>query len=407
MLCRPLTKALAALVAGAPVVAADALWRDQISPFVAEVVTRDDNVFRLADGVNPQVAIGAPSAADTYHATSAGLTFDVAANAQRFEGELALSRYHFAHFDTLDFNGYDARAVWRWRAGERFTGDLGHDRTQTLTSLANVQSGARSTTPNVLDTQRSYVTATYEPASRWQFRANVNATFQRNQAIEYQPNDLDAHRTELTIAYVTEGMNRIGLSALHVDGRLPNRQRLGTLLIDNSYAQRGVAAFIEWQPSAHSQLKLRTGSTRRGYADIPQRDFSGSTYVATLDWQPTDDVTLTAISQRDISANEEINVGLVLSEGLGFRARWKVRQHAALSLDLDRADRSYLADAASFLSATPPYSERVRSLGSKLSLQPRKQLTVDLGWRHERRSSLTRLGGYGADAASVGVRFTF
>ena len=122
---------------------------------------------------------------------------------------------------------------------------------------------------------------------------------------------------------------------------------------------------------------------------------------------PTDDVTLIAISQRDISANEEINVGLVLSEGLGFRARWKVRQHAALSLDLDRADRSYLADAASFLSATPPYSERVRSLAGKLSLQPRKQLTVDLGWRHERRSSLTRLGSYGADAASVGVRFAF
>src|SRR5258706_13415934 len=105
MLCRPLTKALAALVAAAPVVAADALWRDQISPLVAEVVTHDNNVFRLADGVNPQLAIGAPSPADTYHATPAGRAFDVAANAQRFEGQPALSRYHFANVDTLGFDG--------------------------------------------------------------------------------------------------------------------------------------------------------------------------------------------------------------------------------------------------------------------------------------------------------------
>ena len=55
MLRRHSTKALVALVTAAPVLDAAALWHDQISPFVSEVVTQDDNVFRLADGVNPAV----------------------------------------------------------------------------------------------------------------------------------------------------------------------------------------------------------------------------------------------------------------------------------------------------------------------------------------------------------------
>ncbi len=407
MLRRHSTKALVALVATAPVLDAAALWRDQISPFVSEVVTSDDNVFRLADGVDPLLAIGAPSAKDVYHATSAGIGFDVPVAGQRLEGELALNRYRFNRFDDLDFDGYGARAVWRWRVGQRFNGDLGHDRSEALASLSNVQSGTRSTIPNVIKTERSYVTATFEPASRWQFRADLREATQRNEALQYRPNDLDAHSTEFTIAYVTEQMTRIGVIAQNVDGHLPNPELLGPVLLNNSYEQRGVAAFIEWQPSAHSQLKARAGSTRRDYDVIPQRNFDGSTYVATMDWHPTDNVTLTAIRQRDISAFEEINIGLVLSDGVGFHTLWNVREKAGLALELERADRTYLGDAASFLGTAAPYSERVRSVGAKLSLHPRKPLTVDLGLRHERRSSLTTLGSYGAAIASVGFRFAF
>src|SRR6185295_6682462 len=79
MLRRHLAKALATVVAGAPTLDACALWGDQLTPFVAETVTRDDNVSRLADGVDPLVALGAPSGRDTYHTTSAGFAFKVPA----------------------------------------------------------------------------------------------------------------------------------------------------------------------------------------------------------------------------------------------------------------------------------------------------------------------------------------
>ncbi len=407
MLRRHSAKALVALVTAAPVFDAAAVWGDQITPFVSEVITRDDNVFRLPDGVNPQSALGVPSASDTYHATSAGFAFDVPVSGQRFEGDVALNRYRFNRFEELDFNGYGARAVWRWRLGQRFNGDVGHDRSEALASLSNVQSGTRSTTANVIKTERTYVSATYEPVSRWQFRADVRQATQRNQALQYLPNDLDAHSTEFTIAYITDRMTRVGVIAQNVDGHLPNPELLGAVRLNNSYEQKSVAAFIEWQPSPHSQLKARAGSTQRDYDVIAQRNFDGSIYVATMDWHPTDAVTLTAIRQRDISANEEINIGLVLSDGVGFHALWNLREKAALALELERADRTYLGDAASFLGTAAPYAERVRSLGTKLSLHPRKMLSVDIGWRHERRSSLTTLGSYGASIATVGLRLAF
>jgi len=407
MLRRHSTKALVALVTATPVLEAGALWHDQISPFVSEVVTQDDNVFRLADGVSPELAIGAPSAKDVYLATTAGVAFDVPISAQRLVGEVALNRYRFDRFDELDFNGYSARAVWQWRVGQRFNGDLGHDRSESLASLSNVQSGTRSTTPNVIRTERSYVTANYDLAAHWQLRGDLRDASQHNDAIQYRANDLDARSTELTLAYVTRQTTRIGIIAQHVDGTLPNPELLGTVLLNNSYEQRSAAAFVEWQPSDHSLIKIRAGSTHRDYDVIPERNFDGSTYVASMDWHPTDNVTLTAIRQRDISPNEEINIGLVLSDGVGLHSLWNVREKATLALELERADRTYLGDAASFLGAAAPYSERVRSLGTRLSLHPTKPMTIDVGWRHERRSSLTTLGSYGASIASVGFRYAF
>jgi hypothetical protein len=407
MLRQHLPKALAALMAGSLVVDASASWRDKISPFVSETVTRDDNVFRLPDGRDPVLALGEPSASDVYHSTSAGLGFDIMTDAQRFQGQLALDRYRFSRFSELDFNGYNARAVWNWRAGDRFNGDVGHDSSQLLASLSNVQNGTRSTVPNILDLRHTYVTAIYTPTSKWEVAGEVREASQRNRALTYLPNNLDESTKGLSLAYVTDRMTRIGLSVTDIDGRLPVLEPLGTLRIDNSYTQHSVAAFIDWRPSAHSQIKASTGPTDRNYVDLPRRDFSHNTHRVSFDWQPTDEITLTALSRHEISTAEEINVDLVWVEGVTFSSRWQIRENSLLSLDLERADRTYLGQAGVALTLGAPYAERVRSVGGRLALHPRKPITVDIGLRHERRSSLTSLGSYTAGIASVGFRYAF
>jgi hypothetical protein len=84
-----------------------------------------------------------------------------------------------------------------------------------------------------------------------------------------------------------------------------------------------------------------------------------------------------------------------------------VRDNATLALELENADRTYLGDAVTFLSSFPPYQERVRSTGARLSLHPRKSFTVDVGLRHERRTALASLGSFGAAIATLGFRFGF
>jgi hypothetical protein len=140
---------------------------------------------------------------------------------------------------------------------------------------------------------------------------------------------------------------------------------------------------------------------------LPQRDFDGSMYRVQYQWRPTDVLTLTAAVQRDLSTNEEVNVGFVLIEGVALYSHWDVSDKVDLSIDLEDGDRRYLGDPAFVLGVAPARSERVRLTGVRLLYRPTRILTLDFGWRTERRSSAIAFGNYDVGIASVGARVTF
>ena len=403
---RRVRQALAALLLGVPAFDAGALWDEKLSLLVADSVVHDDNVFRIADGVDPR-SVGAASKSDVYNRLSAGVELDVTTDAQRFEADVELTRYRFDDLAALDLDGHDARAAWQWRAGRRFVGELGHAQSNALASLSNIQSGARSATPNFIDARRTYATVAYRLQPSWELRADVAEVDQRNEAIEYRPSDLGARRTAAAIAYVSRAGSRLGLRTRGLDGRLPNRQLIGGTAVDNSYRQRGVEAFVEWQTSDQSRLRAHGGPVQRNYASIAQRNFEGFLYRATFEWQPADALLLTAAAQRDISSTEEVNVGFVLSEGVGLYARWDLRAAIALSFDLETSSRTYLGEVDGALGAAAPRFEDWRLLGLRLALRPNETVTIDVGWQRQSRSSQVALASYDARTASVGARLRF
>ena len=397
---------LAALLLGAPALDAGALWDDKLSLVVADVVTNDDNVYRLADGVDPR-SVGAASKSDVYNRLSAGVELDVTTDAQRLEADVELTRYRFDDLGALDLDGHDARTAWQWRAGRRLVGELGHAQREGLASLSNVQSGARIATPNFIDARRTYATVAYRVLPSWELRADVAEVEQRNGAIEYRPSDLAARSEDAAVAYVSRAGSRLGLRARSLDGRLPNRQLIGGTAVDNSYRQRGVEAFVEWQTSDQSRLTAHGGPVERKYATVAARDFDGTLYGATFEWQPAEPLLLTAAAQRDISSTEEVNVGLVLSEGVGLYGRWDLRSAVTLSFDIETSTRTYLGEVDSALRAAAPRSEDWRLLGLRLALRPNETVTIDVGWQRQDRSSQIALGSYDARIASVGARVRF
>jgi len=151
-----------------PATSANALWGDRLELFVAEAVTHDDNVFRISSQSDPAAVLGSPSKGDTYRTTSFGFNLDVPVSRQRFLGGLTLNNTNSTAFTVLNFDGHDGRAVWQWQIGNELSGQLGYTETLALASLANIQSGVQSSTPQSLKAQRTFFNAGYRVTPRWE-----------------------------------------------------------------------------------------------------------------------------------------------------------------------------------------------------------------------------------------------
>src|SRR6266850_2222568 len=177
----------AIIVAGvlAPVTDAVALWDDKLELFVAETVTRDDNVFRISSGLDP-AALGLSSKGDTSSTTSFGFNLDVPVSRQRFQGGVTWNKTRYDRFTVLNLDGHQGRGTWLWQLGNDISGQLGYMDTLVLASLANVQSGVQSSTPNFLTTRRAFFNAVYLLTPSWRLRGEAGRLKQSNEVPERQ-----------------------------------------------------------------------------------------------------------------------------------------------------------------------------------------------------------------------------
>jgi exopolysaccharide biosynthesis operon protein EpsL len=399
----------AIIVAGVlvPVTDAVALWDDKLELFAAQTLTRDDNVFRISSGFDPAAVLGSPSKGDTYSTTSLGFNLDVPVSRQRFQGGVTWNKTRYDRFIGLNWDGHEARGIWLWQAGNDISGQLGYTENLVLASFANIQSGIQSSTPNVLTMRRAFFNAEYMLTPRWRLRGEAGRLKLSNEIPGNKVNDTSTDSVDLTVSYVTPVSNQIGLGMRVEDSRLPNLQFVAGDLFDNSYRQQNVAAVVDWTLTGSSHLNTRVGSTRRSYAQLPQRDFEGATFRAAYDWRPTGKLTLTAAAQKDISAIEQINVGFVLVTGVALRPTLTLTDKVNIAGALDYSNREYRSDPVLVLGIVPNRTDRVRSAAVTVSYRPIRTVTLQMAVLHETRSSTAAFGDYAANVVSVTARIGF
>jgi exopolysaccharide biosynthesis operon protein EpsL len=397
------------IVAGvvAPVTDAAALWDRRLELFVSEAVTHEDNVFRLAGARDPTPILGSSSKGDTYRVTSFGFNLDVPVSRQRLLASLTWNDTRYHRFTVLNLNGHEGRAAWQWQVGDDLGGQLGYTESLTLASLANIQSGVQSSTPNTLKITNAYVNAAYKLTPRWQLRGELGRLQQSNSVPERKVNDISVESSDLTFSYVTPADNQIGLNMRVADASFPNPLFIAGIPLDNAYRQKNVAVVADWTLTGRSHVSARAGRVSRSYAQLPQRDFDGETYHAAYDWKPTGKLTLTAMAQKDISATEQVNVGFVLVKRVGLYPALRLTEKTSLSGFLENSDREYAGDPGLVLGTVPPRSERVRSAGMTVSYRPTASVTLFVALRRETRTATVDFGDYVVNALSVSGRLAF
>ncbi|MGH8687008.1 MAG: XrtB/PEP-CTERM-associated polysaccharide biosynthesis outer membrane protein EpsL, partial [Burkholderiales bacterium] len=320
--------------------AALAFAQDRVSPYVEEKVSHDDNVFRLSRNQDPAAAIGARTGADTYFTSTVGVVLDVPLSRQRLQADLAWHDTRYQRFTDLDYAGLDLQATWLWQVGDRLSGHLGHSETVELASFAYIQTRS----PDVLDTRSTYWDATYLLTPRWQLKGGLSKLAQTNRAPAYAIRDIEILGGEATVAYVTPAGTSIGFRARSEDGRFPNAQSVGGILVDPAYRQSGGELVAEWTIGAATRVSGSFGHVARHFQQLPQLDFAGNIAHAQIDWKPTGKLSLGATFTRDISAYEDLRSTFVLVTGVALRPVLKLSEKLELSATLDSSVRDYLGD---------------------------------------------------------------
>jgi exopolysaccharide biosynthesis operon protein EpsL len=404
---RVLRVAALAAATALPAAGALALPGDVLELSLGETVSRDDNVFRLSNGLSAAAVLGAPSKADTFHTTSAGLKLDLPVSRQRLRAELTLDDTRYERFTVLNLVGHNGRALWQWQVGDRLSGQVGLSETLGLASLANVQGGVQSATPNPLTTTRRFADASYQWTPRWQLKGALARLAQRNEAPERRINDTDIDSVEGTLSYLTPAGNQAGVSLRLDDARLPQQQLIAGSPVDNGYRQHTASLAAEWTISGHSRLSGRAGRVNRSYRDVPRRDYEGSTFRLAYDWRPTAKLAFNATAYREVSALEEINIGFVLARGIALRPVYRMSEKIDLSAAFEHSDRDYRGEAERALGVLPPRTDRVRSTVFGAAYRPAASISLGLSLRRESRSSTTQFGDYTSNVVSISARIAF
>jgi exopolysaccharide biosynthesis operon protein EpsL len=388
-----------------PVTDAAALWDDKLELFIAESVTRDDNVFRISSQADPVAVLGSPSKGDTYYTTSPGFNFDIPLSRQRFVGGVKWSYTRYNRFKVLDFDGHEGRAAWRWQAGNDLSGQLGYSETLALESLANSRAGILTGTPNSLETQRAFFDATYELTPRWRLQGEASRLDQDNSLASRAVNNIIIEGAGLSVSYVTPTKNQVGLGARVEEGRYPNRPDLAASPFVDAYRQYNVDVIADYTITGHSRVRARAGWVSRSHEQLTQRDFEEGTYRVDYDWQATGKLAVNAIARREVSPLDDTFSSFVLLTGFALSPTLRMTEKSVAAINLEYSSRDYLADPS--LLVMPSRTDWVRTAALKFSYRPLRSLTVEMTLLYQTRSSTFPLADYEATVANLGVRLGF
>lgn len=387
----------------APVTEAFALWDDKLQLFAEEKIARDDNIFRISNGVDPASTIGSTLKGDTYHTTSLGFNFDVPVSRQRFQAGYTWNDSRYDHFTDLDFIGHDARAVWLWQLGNDLSGRLGYTDALSLASFAYIQAN----TPDPLKTRQAFLNAAFLVTPRWRLQGGWTGLEQTNGNPAFQTSDIDISSTDASLNYIAPSNNSVGLSARVENGRYPNREFLPGSTLDDAYRQYGAGIVIDWSPSGVSHLTARVDHVSRRYEHLSQSDVDGNTGLAEYNWKPTGKFSLAATVRRDISPYQDIQSSFVLVKGVSLRPKFNATEKIDVSGVFDYSRWYFLGDPGLVSGGVQGRVDRLLSAAATVSYRAARNLTFLISAQRELRTSNTALADYAFDVVSLTARVAF
>lgn len=376
---------------------------DTFTPHVRGLYNYDSNLFRLE---NDQAAInqlGTSNKAESYQTLGAGMDMNWRISRQAIKGHVEVNRTHYNTYNVLDYDGRDALLQWDWLVGSVASGDVGVTDTSTQGSFANINQPVSN-----LVTQRSgYFHGDVKLDSRWKLKTGVVRSELNNSAASRQILNSTVDTTSAGLQYQTSKGTLVEWASQLSNGKYPNRQIVGMAPVDNGYRQWDHGVITTWEPSGKTKLLGRLNYTRRSYADVPQRDFSGFTGRVAGDWSITDKTLLELALYRDIGVVEENTASYSLNQGVDLSANWRATSKLAFRTKLSYLNIDYSGDPGFVLAAAPARRDKLTTLQAGLNYAVLRNTKLGLILEHGVRNSNQALASYRYNSAMINLRSEF
>ena len=400
---------LAGIVAAseASIVLAAPLPRDAGDPFaiaIAEQVTRDDNLYRLPDGVDAAAVVpgSSTSRGDLVSRTSVIADGNWALGQQALALNLALDNNRYADNTSLDNTSGNGRADWNWRLGRDWSGQLGGGYGRSLSSFVN----SRFFSKDLLETSDYHGAARYQMTPHWSVSAKTQRTEGSHDAQERQADDFESQASTFGVQYLTRRGDQLGLEYRRTNTSFPTPVAGGGLFSDRDYVDREAAFKVSYAFTVKTSFEGSAGYVWRHYPQSVLGDFAGPVWNAAFHWEPRSKTRIELSQWQELTAYLDAESNHFEARGTRLTGTWLPTTKLTVSLDVSRERHSYTGFDPTALTESPR-RDRLWARQLALSYTPVQKLTFDLTWRLEDRGTNRPLYEYGDHSISAGLTLIF
>ena len=388
--CWPALAAPEDVLSRLPLYTSDA---DVFSPYIGYGYTYDDNVlgnrssfFPAGQSLGPSGApSGAPSGdqSDTTRRVKAGLNVRKRISRQIFTTRLDFYRDSYDKLTELNHDGSDLAANWEWHAGNQFEGNIGASYLRELTPFVNFQRRQL----NLRTQRRNFIEGGWLIHPSWRLRAAASYDTLEYDLTSQNIGDRNEAMAELGIDYLARSGSKVGLQLRHTRGDLPNAQRIGNLLVDNSYGQNEIKARIDWLLTGKTQLLFLGGYVQRTHDVFPERDYSGLNARLIGNWIASGKTNLSGGIWREIGPLDDLSASFTLNQGANINLSWDMTSKIRLAAEFKRETSDYSGTAAVASRQTEGRIDTYNTASLKLTYRPTRKLQLIAQVYRSNRSS--------------------
>jgi hypothetical protein len=376
----------------------------------AQGVTRESNVFRVADGL--------PKSADTLSTTSLLAGLDQPVGRQRLFADAAARYNRYRTNSQLDHTGYGLAAGLDWETVAALSGRVSYTVNQGLARYGADQ-GPALTARNLERSQELLARGQLGLDSLLSLQASWVRRRLDYSAVQFNFQEFDQDSGSLGVRVRPSDLLTLGAAARRTKGRYPFAVETAAGVFQrDDFRRDDIDLSADWVATGQSTLKGRLSYTKESHDALASRDISGGTGALSWAYRPTAKLSFDTELARDtgsessFSRASQISASSVGSNSrLSDTASLRVRYEATAKIQVDmlaRQVRRHLVNTfalASGAASTDAGTDRLTELKLGVSYAPTRAILLACAHGREKRDASSSVSyPYAAHVSSCSVQ---